>query len=114
MLNALGLSQAPATSVPAGSQSVLTMTQRRNTSNIISTLSAPLDRLLSGGLRFGTALELSGPPGTPKEALASNICRSFVRSGKNVLFVGSLRNAVSSNFIDDIRSSEHAESETYC
>ncbi|KAK0495982.1 P-loop containing nucleoside triphosphate hydrolase protein [Armillaria luteobubalina] len=37
----------------------------------VSTLCAPLDRLLSGGIPRGYVLEISGAPGTPKEILAN-------------------------------------------
>lgn len=53
----------------------------------VSTLCAPLDRLLSGGLSRGSVLEISGAPGTPKEILTVNIVASFVKSRERVLFV---------------------------
>ncbi|KAK0452313.1 P-loop containing nucleoside triphosphate hydrolase protein [Armillaria borealis] len=53
----------------------------------VSTLCAPLDRLLSGGVPRGSVLEISGAPGTPKEILAVNIMASFVKAGERVLFV---------------------------
>lgn len=48
----------------------------------------PLDSLLEGGLKRGYILELSGAPGCKKEALASDVARSFVEVSQGVLFVG--------------------------
>ncbi|KAH9960688.1 P-loop containing nucleoside triphosphate hydrolase protein [Russula dissimulans] len=47
----------------------------------------PLDRLLGGGLPSGHVLELSGPPGTAKEILATKFASSAVSSNEEVLFV---------------------------
>lgn len=51
---------------------------------------SPVDDILDGGLKRGFVLELSGPPGTRKEALAIDMVRAFVEDGQGVLFVGSL------------------------
>jgi RAD51-like protein 2 len=48
----------------------------------------PLDRLLGGGLPAGHVLELSGPPGTAKEALAIKFTSGAISSNDQVLFVG--------------------------
>ncbi|PSS36959.1 hypothetical protein PHLCEN_2v1175 [Hermanssonia centrifuga] len=48
----------------------------------------PIDTLLGGGLKKGSVLEISGPPGTPKEIIALNIVKTFVQNGHGVLFVG--------------------------
>ncbi|KAF9025015.1 hypothetical protein BDZ89DRAFT_1135715 [Hymenopellis radicata] len=85
MIQALSSSQAPASAV-ALSQSLASMTQGRGVDKM-TTLCDPLDQLLSGGITLGTILEISGPPGTPKDNLAIKICRSFVASQKRVLFV---------------------------
>jgi predicted ATP-dependent serine protease len=50
----------------------------------------PLDRLLGGGLPSGHVLELSGPPGTAKEILATKFASSAVSSNEEVLFVGKI------------------------
>ncbi|KAF7763915.1 hypothetical protein Agabi119p4_8452 [Agaricus bisporus var. burnettii] len=47
----------------------------------------PLDELLEGGLVQGHILELSGPPGSPKENIAIDIVSSFLDAGEEVLFV---------------------------
>jgi RAD51-like protein 2 len=55
-----------------------------------STKSAVIDELLLGGLPRGHVLEISGPPGTPKEVIATNVVTSFVEAGEEVLFIGSI------------------------
>lgn len=50
----------------------------------------PLDRLLGGGLPSGHVLELSGPPGTAKEVLATKFASGAVSSNDQVLFVGKM------------------------
>jgi RAD51-like protein 2 len=50
----------------------------------------PLDRLLGDGLPSGHVLELSGPPGTPKDTLATKFASSAVSSSDQVLFVGKI------------------------
>lgn len=68
-----------------GTRSVASMV---SVSNKFSTRCPPVDNLLSGGLSKGHILEISGPPGTPKESLAIQIVRSFVEAHEQVLFVG--------------------------
>lgn len=55
-----------------------------------STLCKPVDALLGGGLKSGSILEISGPPGSRKEALVVNLTRSFVEAQEGVIFVGAL------------------------
>ena len=50
----------------------------------------PLDKLLGGGLPSGHVLELSGPPGTAKETLATKFASDAVLSNDQVLFVGKI------------------------
>ncbi len=95
MIQALSSSQTPASAVVL-SQSVASMTQSRGVDKI-TTLCDPLDQLLSGGITLGTILEISGPPGTPKDNLAIKICRSFVASQRRVLFIGSFGGRMSAN-----------------
>ncbi|KZT71934.1 hypothetical protein DAEQUDRAFT_706170 [Daedalea quercina L-15889] len=52
-----------------------------------STKVSQLDTLLDGGLKQGFILELSGPPGSIKETLATNIVSSVVESSMHVVFV---------------------------
>ncbi|KIP07276.1 hypothetical protein PHLGIDRAFT_512609 [Phlebiopsis gigantea 11061_1 CR5-6] len=47
----------------------------------------PVDDILDGGLKRGFVLELSGPPGSCKEALAIDMARAFVEDGQGVLLV---------------------------
>lgn len=53
-----------------------------------STGYAPVDTLLDGGVKRGSVLELSGPPGTSKESVALGMARAFLDDNKDVLFVG--------------------------
>lgn len=48
----------------------------------------PIDNLLDGGLRRGHVLELLGPPGTPKTALALEMIRDFIENKEDVLIIG--------------------------
>ncbi|KAF9078717.1 hypothetical protein BDP27DRAFT_1310058 [Rhodocollybia butyracea] len=47
----------------------------------------PVDSILNGGMQEGQILELSGPPGSPKELILLNTVLSFVEAGNHVLFV---------------------------
>jgi len=58
------------------------------TDHKFSTRSTAVDKLLLGGLPRGHILEISGPPGTPKEVVATNVVTSFVEAGEEVLFIG--------------------------
>ncbi|KAI0754365.1 P-loop containing nucleoside triphosphate hydrolase protein [Daedaleopsis nitida] len=52
-----------------------------------STVCPPLDRLLGGGLKRGSVLELNGPPGCGKEQIAARAVKAFVDEKLAVLFV---------------------------
>jgi len=54
----------------------------------VQTSCAALDALLDGGLTRGHILEISGPPGSPKEKVVVKIARIFAEAEENVLFVG--------------------------
>ncbi|KAL9709725.1 hypothetical protein Ac2012v2_006776 [Leucoagaricus gongylophorus] len=47
----------------------------------------PLDKLLKGGIVHGHILEISGPPGCPKETMAIDIMKSVLQAGESVIFV---------------------------
>jgi len=68
-------------------QSAAQMVQK---SQKIPTGSAPLDRLLDGGLSRGHILELSGPPGSPKQNIATSVVASFAQTGGEVIFLGKM------------------------
>ncbi len=51
----------------------------------------PLDRLLEDGLPSGHILELSGPPGTPKESLVVKFVSNAASSNDQVLFIGRIQ-----------------------
>lgn len=70
---------------PTLTQSAASMTKARE---VYSTHCSPIDKLLGGGLPRGHILEISGPPGTPKANIATNIVQSFVDLKQEVLFVG--------------------------
>ncbi|KAF8635473.1 hypothetical protein AX15_000446 [Amanita polypyramis BW_CC] len=53
----------------------------------VSTKYNPMDKLLGGGVHRGQVLEISGPPGCPKEALLLKVVFSFVELGQEVIFV---------------------------
>ena len=53
-----------------------------------STRCKSLDTLIDGGVRPGSILEISGPPGSPKESLTLNVVRCFLEAEHDVLFVG--------------------------
>ncbi|KIM46950.1 hypothetical protein M413DRAFT_23269 [Hebeloma cylindrosporum] len=75
--------QAPATTLLM-TQSAALMVQK---SQKILTKCAALDKILGGGLSRGQILEISGPPGSPKEKIALNIVSSFAESGEETVFV---------------------------
>ncbi|KAJ3572288.1 hypothetical protein NP233_g3179 [Leucocoprinus birnbaumii] len=56
-----------------------------------STRWSPLDKLLNGGLVQGHVLEISGPPGTPKESVAVDITCSVLEAGEGVIFSATTR-----------------------
>ncbi|KDR79965.1 hypothetical protein GALMADRAFT_62743 [Galerina marginata CBS 339.88] len=51
---------------------------------------AVLEKVLDGGLSRGQILEISGPPGSPKEKLAINVVASFAETGDEIVFVDTL------------------------
>ena len=67
------------------SQSAAVMLQQ---SPRVKTRCAALDQILDGGLRRGHILEISGPPGSPKEKLVINIISVFAEAEEDILFVG--------------------------
>ncbi|TFK21825.1 hypothetical protein FA15DRAFT_65771 [Coprinopsis marcescibilis] len=81
-------------------QSVATLAQQ---SKRVSTLCPGLDTILGGGLQQGQILEISGPPGSPKELIAANLIvqfaqldyRTIVIDSQNVVNVGALRRSIS-------------------
>ncbi|KAF8889588.1 P-loop containing nucleoside triphosphate hydrolase protein [Infundibulicybe gibba] len=46
-----------------------------------------VDKLLGGGLQRSHMLEISGPPGSPKNRIAVNVVRAFAEAGEHVVFV---------------------------
>jgi len=66
-------------------QSAALMVQQ---SQKILTKCVALDKILEGGLSRGQILEISGPPGSPKEKLALKIVAAFAEFGEETLFVG--------------------------
>lgn len=70
--------------VPA-SQSAAVLAQA---SERISTGCSGLDKLLKGGIQRGHIVELSGPPGSPKDLVVMNVIQHFVKLGDRVVVVG--------------------------
>lgn len=56
----------------------------------IKTQCTGFNTVLDGGLRRGRIVEISGPPGSPKEKLLIQIASIFARAEERVLFVGNL------------------------
>ncbi|KAL0576031.1 hypothetical protein V5O48_005938 [Marasmius crinis-equi] len=85
----LSASQWNATPAQPLMQSAASLASRRRGTTVTKyqTHFAPLDKLLDGGIPRGHILELSGPPGTPKEKIALGVVRSFLDSKEEVLFV---------------------------
>jgi RAD51-like protein 2 len=54
----------------------------------VPTKYSPMDNLLGGGVRRGQVLEISGPPGSPKEALLLKVVSAFVELREEVVFLG--------------------------
>jgi hypothetical protein len=51
----------------------------------------PMDNLLGEGVPRGHVLEISAPPGSPKEALILKIVVAFVELGLEVVFLGKFK-----------------------
>ncbi|KAF5354078.1 hypothetical protein D9756_007259 [Leucocoprinus leucothites] len=58
-----------------------------NSTRKFTTRWPPLDKLLKGGLVHGHILEISGPPGCPKETIAIDITFSVLQAGEKAIFV---------------------------
>ncbi|KAF8965053.1 P-loop containing nucleoside triphosphate hydrolase protein [Flammula alnicola] len=76
-------SQTPTATLPL-TQSAAAMVQHAQK---MSTKCAALDKMLDGGLSRGQILEISGPPGSPKEKMAIDILTAFALAGDEVIFV---------------------------
>ena len=57
----------------------------------VSSKCIPLDNLLGEGVPRGHVIEISAPPGSPKEALILKIVVAFVELGLEVVFLGKFR-----------------------
>ncbi|KAF9528441.1 P-loop containing nucleoside triphosphate hydrolase protein [Crepidotus variabilis] len=76
-------SQAQTASVPLSQPA----SQLLHTPLKVKTNSRPLDALLDGGLARGNILEISGPPGSPKETILMDMVVSFAKANEDVLFI---------------------------
>ena len=90
-----GMPLTASQAVLAATQAPRNLTQTQSAASLaehasvrISTSCQAIDVLLEGGLKRGSVVEISGPPGTAKEAAAVNIAKSFLKAGRGVLFVG--------------------------
>jgi RAD51-like protein 2 len=77
-----------ASTLPSKLPLIQSAAELTTTAHKFSTHCSPIDKLLNGGLTRGHILEVSGPPGTMKEAVAIGVVRSFVERREEVLFVG--------------------------
>ncbi|KAF9467890.1 hypothetical protein BDZ94DRAFT_1247996 [Collybia nuda] len=75
-----------------------------------TTRSSTIDKLLSGGIQRGHILEISGPPGTPKEVVAANIVTSFVEAGEGVIFVDTQNMTSPASLNDSLQTSKNLPS----
>ncbi|KAF8840557.1 hypothetical protein BDN67DRAFT_903341 [Paxillus ammoniavirescens] len=92
-----------ATQAPKGiplSQSVASLSR----TNIIKCNYAAVNKILGGGLPRGHILEISGPPGSFKESLASDFVRIFVEADEEVIFVD-MQNMTSPEAIHELLQS---------
>ncbi|VDB88824.1 unnamed protein product [Peniophora sp. CBMAI 1063] len=67
----------------------------------------PLDELLDGGLAYGQMLEISGPPGTPREHLSSLFARQAMAREEEVIYVVS-QNMTSPSTLRDVTGATNA------
>jgi RAD51-like protein 2 len=80
---------------PPISQSVASLISR--TQNFVCSYAA-VNAVLGGGLPRGRILEISGPPGSFKEALALDYMRLFVEANEEVIFIGDSAFHLTCNF----------------
>ena len=62
-----------------------------------------LDDLLKGGIQRGHILELSGPPGTPKELVVMNLIERFVNDQNGVLIAGRVTSLALRGVLNDLQ-----------
>jgi RAD51-like protein 2 len=62
-----------------------------------------LDDLLKGGVQGGHILELSGPPGTPKELVVMNLIGQFVNDQNDVLIAGRVTSLALRGILNDLQ-----------
>ncbi|KAH6917827.1 hypothetical protein BKA70DRAFT_2048 [Coprinopsis sp. MPI-PUGE-AT-0042] len=102
--------------VPLTAPATMPMTQSvaalAQPSTCIPTRCAGLDKLLAGGLSRGHILEISGPPGSPKELVAQNIVIEFVENGGRVMIID-CQNVVDLRALTRILEPEHLPSVQY-
>ncbi|KAJ3544748.1 hypothetical protein NM688_g5705 [Phlebia brevispora] len=73
----------------------------------IPTLCPPLDSLLEGGLKRGSVLEISGPPGASKEALAVNLVKAILNRKQGTIFID-MQNMTTASQLLTVLSSQSA------
>ena len=54
----------------------------------LSTRCEPLDQILEGGLSHGQVIDISGPPGSPRERIVKGIVSSYAEDGQEIIFLG--------------------------
>ncbi|KAF5310793.1 hypothetical protein D9619_008069 [Psilocybe cf. subviscida] len=56
-------------------------------SHKLSTRCEPLDQILEGGLARDQVLDISGPPGSPRERIVKGIVSSYAAGGQEIIFL---------------------------
>ncbi|KAL0959611.1 hypothetical protein HGRIS_011315 [Hohenbuehelia grisea] len=90
-------------STPFLTQTAAHLAKGGRTTSKITTGSSPVDILLDGGLPRGHILEISGPPGSPKEVLATSIVKTILGFQEELIFVD-MQNMTSPSTINKLSS----------
>ncbi|KAK7441042.1 hypothetical protein VKT23_016826 [Stygiomarasmius scandens] len=96
----------PAGSAPLTQSLSSIVSSRKRPSSVYPTKCPPVDRLLGGGLRRGHILEISGPPGSPKELISKQVVKSFINAGDGILWVD-CRNGTNPSCLDELCQTSH-------
>ena len=90
IINRCQSTHIPTNSMPMTQSASIMMEQFEH----IKTGCTGLDFVLDGGLKRGRILEISGPPGSPKEKLLIKIASLFAKAKESVLFIGNCSSTI--------------------